>query len=128
MSEFYVQDLANAAWAFATASQQDAQLFAVFARAAEWEQGDFNMQDLASTAWACAMASQLDTKLFAVLARGSRVARGRLQRISTRQHSIGTRDSERADALLVAIIAEAVTQCVGNFDTHELANTAWASG
>ena len=44
----------------ATASQQDAQLFAALARAAELRLGDFNVQHLAKTAWAFATASQQD--------------------------------------------------------------------
>ena len=35
LGDFNVQDLANTAWAFATASQQDAQLFAALARVAK---------------------------------------------------------------------------------------------
>ena len=50
LGDFQVQDLANTAWAFATASQQDAQLFAVLARAAELCLGDFKVQGLANTA------------------------------------------------------------------------------
>ena len=43
MGDFKVQELANTAWAFVTASQQDAQLFAAFARAAELRAGDFQV-------------------------------------------------------------------------------------
>ena len=71
LSDFKVQELANTAWAFATASQQDAQLFAELARAAELRLGDFNVQDLANTAWAFATASQQDAQLFAALARAA---------------------------------------------------------
>ena len=41
LSDFNVQVLANTAWAFAMASQQDTQLFAALARAAELRMGDF---------------------------------------------------------------------------------------
>ena len=50
MSDFNVQDLANTAWAFATAGQLDAKLFTTLARASEWRVGDFNAQSLANTA------------------------------------------------------------------------------
>ena len=50
LGDFNVQELANTAWAFATASQSEAQLFAVLARAAERHLGDFNVQHLANTA------------------------------------------------------------------------------
>ena len=67
--DFKVQHLANTAWAFATASQQDAQLFATLARSAELRLGDLKVQYLANTAWAFATASQSDAQLFAALAR-----------------------------------------------------------
>ena len=41
LGDFKVQDLANTAWAFATVSQQDAQLFAALARTAELRLGNF---------------------------------------------------------------------------------------
>ena len=50
LDDFEEQGLVNTAWAFATASQQDAQLFAALARVAELRLVDFKVQDLASTA------------------------------------------------------------------------------
>ena len=50
LGDFNVQELANTVWAFATANQSEAQLFAALARAAERRQGDFNVQELANTA------------------------------------------------------------------------------
>ena len=55
----------------ATASQQDAQLFAALARVAELHLGDFNVQHLANIAWAFAMAAQSDAELFRALARSA---------------------------------------------------------
>ena len=52
MSNCNPQELANTAWAFATASQSDASLFAALATAAEQRMGDFNPQALTNTAWA----------------------------------------------------------------------------
>ena len=70
-----MQNLANAAWAFATASLKDAQLFAALARVAELRLGDFNVQDLANTAWAFATANQedaqSDAELFTALAKAT---------------------------------------------------------
>ena len=62
-------DLANTAWAFATADQLDASLFTTLARASEWHMCEFNAQNLANTAWAFAAAGQLDAELFTALAR-----------------------------------------------------------
>ena len=72
MGDFNSQGLANAAWAFATADQSGASLFAALAAAAaEWRMGDWNPQQLANTAWAfakVAVAGQNDASLFAALA------------------------------------------------------------
>ena len=57
------------AWAFATADQPDALLFAALARVAERRLGEFNAQNLANTAWAFTTTDQWDVLLFAVLAR-----------------------------------------------------------
>ena len=56
MVDFNMQELANTAWAFATAGQKDVSLFAALAIAAQWRLGDFNPQELANTAWAFATA------------------------------------------------------------------------
>ena len=63
LSEFKPQELANTAWAFATAGKSDASLFRALARAAERCGGDFNAQDLANTAWAFATLGQADAQL-----------------------------------------------------------------
>ena len=52
----------------ATASESDAQVFSVLARAAERRQGDLNVQELANTAWAFATAGQSDVELFTAFA------------------------------------------------------------
>ena len=46
MSDFNSQDLANVAWAFATAGRNDASLFAAVAIATEQCMGSFNPTDL----------------------------------------------------------------------------------
>ena len=53
---FNPQSLSNTAWAFATAGQSDAPLFAALARLADRRVGEFDMQSLANMAWAFAMA------------------------------------------------------------------------
>ena len=47
VGEFKAQDLANTAWAFATADQSDTPLFVLVAREAQRRVGEFNAQDLA---------------------------------------------------------------------------------
>ena len=56
MGDFNMQELANTAWAFASAGQHVVSLFAALATAAERRVGDFNVQALANTAWAFAKA------------------------------------------------------------------------
>ena len=70
--EFNAQDLANAAWAFATVKKSDEQRFTALARAAEQRVGKFNTQELANTSWASATVKQSDEKLFTALARAAR--------------------------------------------------------
>ena len=68
MDDFNVQALANTAWAFATAGQNDALLFAALTTATERRMDDFKVQELANTAWAFAKAGQEGALLFAALA------------------------------------------------------------
>ena len=49
VGDFIAQNFANAAWAFATVGQPDAQLFMALARAVEQCLGDFIAQILAIT-------------------------------------------------------------------------------
>ena len=58
MGDFNAQELANTAWAFATAGQSDGQLFTGLAKAAETRMGDFNVQALTNTAWAFATVGE----------------------------------------------------------------------
>ena len=50
MDDFNVQELANTAWAFASAGQPAVLLFVALATAAEQHIGDFKVQNLANTA------------------------------------------------------------------------------
>jgi len=52
------QALANAAWAFTTAGQPDAQLFTALAMETERRVDDLNPLHLANTAWAFATAGR----------------------------------------------------------------------
>ena len=68
LSDFNPQDVANTAWASATAKYRDEKLFAALARAVE-RLSEFNPQEGANTAWAFATVNYRDEKLFAALAR-----------------------------------------------------------
>ena len=71
MGDFNSQNLANTAWAFATAGQSDVQLFVALARMAAQCTSDFNAQELANTAWAFATLGQFDELLFVALGRAA---------------------------------------------------------
>ena len=69
MAKFNVQALANTAWAFATANQHDASLFATLGAAAEQRMGELKPQNIANTAWAFATVGQKQASLFVALAK-----------------------------------------------------------
>ena len=61
--EFNPQELANAAWAFATLAVQDSELLEAMRPAAVFKIWEFNLQDLANTAWALATLAAKDPEL-----------------------------------------------------------------
>ncbi|KAJ1638049.1 hypothetical protein T492DRAFT_586168, partial [Pavlovales sp. CCMP2436] len=65
-------NLANTAWAFATLSISEPQLFEAIARASEQRIGDFKPQELANTAWAFVMFGISEPRLFEAIARASK--------------------------------------------------------
>ena len=60
LDQFDAQGLANIAWAFAKAGQQDEQLFKAMAKMAEQRLDQFDAQGLANMAWAFATMGQQD--------------------------------------------------------------------
>ena len=71
MSEFNAQELANSAWALATASQLDEKLLMALAKAAQRRMTEFKHQSLANTAWAFAAMIRPDEKLLTALMRAA---------------------------------------------------------
>ena len=71
MPLFNAQDIANTAWAFATAARSDELLFVALAREAQHRLATFKKQELANTAWAFATAARSDEVLFVALARAA---------------------------------------------------------
>ena len=78
MGDFNSQGLANAAWAFATADQSDASMFAALATAAKQHMGDFNSQGLANVAWAFVAEGRNDGSLVAATAMAAEQCMGSL--------------------------------------------------
>ena len=73
------------------------ELFAVFARAAEWRLCEFNAKELAIIAWVCARVGRSDAAIFKMLARPSTafamlyIAFLRLCEVRTRLYGAPTR-------------------------------------
>ena len=65
LGEYKPQDLANKAWAFATANHRDEKLIAALAVAVTRRLSELKSQNVASTAWAFATVIICDEKLFA---------------------------------------------------------------
>ena len=81
MGHFNVQNLANTAWAFATAGWSDPHLFTALARAAEQRMHDFNEQDLANAVWAFAIKGRSDAQPAQAVARAAEQHAGYLNRV-----------------------------------------------
>lgn len=82
--------------------------------------GEFNAQGLANTVWAFTTADQSDDLLFALLVRAVE---------HHRQGEYNPQAFPMADCLhdvLLAALARAVEHRLGEFNTQNLANTAWA--
>ena len=62
LDEFNAQGLANTAWAFATVSQKDEQLFKLVTKMAERRLDECKAQDLANTAWALTDSAALHAR------------------------------------------------------------------
>ena len=58
VAEFNAQELANTAWAFATATHRDDKLFAAVAKVADRRLSEFNAQELANAPWVLATMKQ----------------------------------------------------------------------
>jgi len=124
--DFNPQQLANTAWAFATAVHAAPALFDAIAEESSKQVGKFKAQDMANTAWAFATAGHTASALFDAIAAESagRVREFKPQELANTAWAFATA-GQAAPALFDAIAAEAVGR-VREFKPQELANTAWA--
>ena len=125
MGDFSAQDLANTAWAFATARQRRAPLFAALARAGDWRLGDSSAQGLANTAWAFATAGQRDALLFAVLARTAERCLGGFSAQELANTAWAFATASQRDAPLFVALARAAERRLADLSAQGLADTAW---
>jgi len=126
VSDFNAQNLANTAWAFATAGRAAPALFDAISVEAACRVSDFNPQNLANTAWAFATAGRAAPVLFEALAAeaAQRVRDFSSQNLANTAWAFATA-GRAAPALFDAIAAEA-TRRVRASSTQDMANTAWA--
>eukprot|EP00964_Phaeocystis_antarctica_P012386 scaffold6828_cov66-Phaeocystis_antarctica.AAC.1 len=125
---FKPQELANTAWAFATAGQRaPALLDAIATEAVRSSLREFDPQNLANTAWALAKADHAAPVLLDAIAAAAvlRLRDFNAQELANTAWAFGTA-GHKATALLDAIATEAVRSGLRDFNPQNLANTAWA--
>ena len=126
LANFKPQELANTAWAFATAGHSDAKLFEALARVVEQRLGDFIMQGLANTSWAFAKAGHLDAQLYKAMAK---MVQARLDDCNAQDlASIAWAFAKAGqfDAQLFGALARSAERNLDRFNAQGLANIVWA--
>ena len=125
-SEFEPQNLANLAWAFATAGRATHALLDAVAEESAGRVRDFEPQHLANTAWAFATAGHAAPALFDAIGREAarRVRELNPQNLANTAWAFATA-GHAAPALFDAIGREAAGR-VRELNPQALANTAWA--
>ena len=124
MSDFNSQELANIAWAFATAGRDAPELFEALAMEASTRIGSFLPQELSNTAWAFATAGQRATALFDTLASECvrRVAEFNSQELANTVWAFASAQHKSPE--LFSAIARESRDRLGEFTSQELAITA----
>jgi len=125
-SDLSPQDLANTAWAFATAGSATQAPFDAIGNEAAGRVRDFNPQNLSNTAWAFATAGHAAPALFDAIGMESagRMDEFKPQNLANTAWAFATA-GHPAPALFDAIGREAAGR-VREFKPQELSNTAWA--
>jgi cytochrome P450 len=123
---FKPQELANTAWAMATARHEAPALLDAIADKAAPRAGEFKPQELANTSWAFATAGHAAPALLDAIAAEAAPRAGEFkpQDLANTAWAFATA-GHAAPALLDAIAAEAAPRA-GEFNAQNLANTAWA--
>jgi hypothetical protein len=126
MRDFTFQELANTAWAYATAQHAAPALLDAIAAEAARQVRDFKPQELTNTAWAYAKAQHAAPALLDAIAAESRrqVRNFKPQNLANAAWSYATLQ-HGAPALFDAIAAEAA-QRWRDFAPQETSNLAWA--
>jgi len=124
-SEFEPQNLANTAWAFATAGRATHALLDAVAEESTGRVRDFKPQHLANTAWAFATAGHAAPALFDAIGREAARRAHELnpQNLANTARAFATA-GHPAPALFDAIGREAAGR-VRDFKPQELSNAAW---
>jgi len=124
--DFKPKELADTAWALATAGRTAPKLFVAIAFEVARHVRAFNPQGLATIAWAFATAGHTATALFDAIAAETtrRVRKFSPQELASTAWAFAIA-GHAAPALFDAIAAKAARR-VRNFKPQDLANTAWA--
>merc|ERR1719446_1788111 len=104
LSEFNPQNLANTAWAYATAQEVAPALFNAIEQAVPRKLSEFNAQNLADSAWAFARTGRGEKPFFDAVARGAhyRLAEFKVQELATCLWALATAQGAVAPALFEA--------------------------
>ena len=130
LDAFNPQELANTAWAFATAGQRASQLFdALAAEVVQRSLSDFNEQALSNIVWAFATAGHLAHPLFDAVAieAAARLDEFTPQALANTAWAFANNGiyGHAAPMLFDELAAEAIER-LDSFTPQALANTAWA--
>ena len=109
------------AWAFATACQLDARLFALISRVVEERVNDFHPQELTNAAWAFATMGQSDAQL--ILTRAGEMG---AQQLANTAFGAAHCDSGKRMRTLFQALARMAERRLVEFTAQGLANAAWA--
>ena len=112
------------AWAFATACQLDARLFALISRVVEERVNDFHPQELTNAAWAFATMGQSDAQLIRA-ARAGEIGAQHFANTAFRATQCHGDSGQRMRILFCALARVAERRLV-EFTAQGLANAAWA--
>jgi len=125
-SEFEPQELANTAWAFATAGRATHALLDAVAEESAGRVREFNPQELANMAWAFATAGHAAPALFDAIGReaAERVRQLNPQNLANTAWAFATA-GHAAPALFDAIGKEAAGR-VRELNPQDMSNTVWA--
>ena len=120
LSEFNPQELANTAWAFATAGVPAPELFDEIAAESKPRLSEFNPQELTSTAWAFATAGVPAPELFDEIATASKPRLKKFNPQDLANTAWAFAVTNKASSALLGEIADCASRCIDDFELEGL--------